>query len=258
MQALHTAATGMLAQQQRTEVISNNLANMNTTGFQRSKTEFNDLLYRTAPRRDTFSSRAGDIVPGGVHLGRGVQLASIYRINEQGSLRKTDNAFDLAIQGRGFFQIQLPNGANGYTRNGTFQLDANGQIVTNDGFPVGPGVNIPAGAIDVTINANGEVLVQFAGEAEPANVGALQLANFANEGGLKAEGDNLFTETTESGPATVSNPGAPGLGSLVQGYVETSNVNPIQEIAALIKAQRAYEINAKMIQTVDQMMAPSQ
>ncbi|MFQ5765896.1 MAG: flagellar basal-body rod protein FlgG, partial [Rhodospirillales bacterium] len=201
-------------------------------------------------------SRAGETVPAGVQQGQGVRTASIYRIHEQGSLVATDNTFDLAIQGKGFFQVLLPNGDTAYTRDGAFQLSAEGQMVTHDGFNLQPGITVPPAAIDVTINASGEVLVKTETAGEAANVGTIQIATFPNEAGLEALGDNLFRETVASGPANADTPGAPGIGSVLQGFIEASNVNPVDEIAALLKAQRAYEMNSKVIQTADQMMAP--
>lgn len=255
MKALYIAASGMMAQQLNTDVVANNLANMNTTGYQRRRTEFSDLLYEVSERKGSVSSRAGESIPSGLESGQGVRLASVYRVNEQGALSSTSNTFDLAIQGKGFFQVLLPNGDTAYTRDGTFQLNGTGQLVTHDGFPVQPGILIPPGAIDITINASGEILVsQEAGE-EPANIGTLQIAVFPNQGGLEALGDNLFRETKASGPAVVDNPATAGYGALLQGFIETSNVDPIAEIAALIAAQRAYEMNSKVIQTADQMMS---
>ncbi len=257
MKALQIAALGMMAQQRNTEVVANNLANMNTTGYQRRRTEFSDLIYSVAERKPSASSRAGETVPAGIVSGQGVRMASIYRVIEQGNLRATDNTLDLAIQGEGYFQVLLPNGDTAYTRDGAFQLNGEGQVVTHDGFAVQPGINVPLEAIDVTINSSGEVLATLAGENEPANVGTIQIATFPNQGGLEALGDNLFRETSSSGPANVNNPSQEGFGSLLQGFVESSNVNPIDEIAALIKSQRAYEMNSKVIQTADQMMAPA-
>ena len=257
MQALQIAASGMMAQQLNTEVVANNLANMNTTGYQRRRTEFSDLIYVNSNRDPSVSSRAGKIVPAGVQSGLGVRMAAVYRVQEQGSLAATSNTFDLAIQGEGFFQVLLPNGDTAYTRDGTFQLNGQGELVTHDGFAVQPGLNISPDAIDVTVNSSGEVLVLEAGNIEAKSVGTLQIALFPNGAGLEALGDNLFRETAASGPATVANPGTTGLGTVLQGFVETSNVNPIEEIAALIAAQRAYEMNSKVIQTADQMMAPN-
>lgn len=255
MDALRIGAFGMLAQERRVEVVANNLANMNTTGYQRRRTEFHDLIYKNDPRPDSAGSQAGSLVPGGTQTGRGVDLASIYRVTEQGNLRATDSAFDLAIQGPGYFQVQLPNGEIAYTRDGTFQLDGTGNLVTHDGFQLLPGVTVPNDAVDITINSAGEVLVKQDGNSQPANVGVLQIAVFPNEGGLRAEGNNLFTATPASGAATATVPGQGGAGSVLQGFIETSNVNPVEEIAEMIRAQRAYDMNSKVMQTADKMMA---
>ena len=257
MKALRIAASGMMAQQHNTEVVANNLANMNTTGYQRRRTEFSDLIYDVAQRKPSSSSRAGKVVPGVVESGHGVRMASIYRVSEQGSLTSTSNSFDVAIQGEGYFQVLLPNGDTAYTRDGSFQLNGNGQLVTHDGFAVQPGIVVPRGAIDVTINSSGEVLVTEEAGAEASNIGTIQIATFPSEGGLEALGDNLFRATQASGPGTVDNPGQLGYGSLMQGFLETSNVDPISEIATLIAAQRAYEMNSKVVQAADQMMGPA-
>ena len=254
MRSLDIAATGMLAQQRNVEVVSNNLANMNTTAYQRRRSEFHDLIYQDIRRVGTTSSDAGTIVPTGVQVGLGVKLAAVYRIHEQGNLTATDNTFDMAIQGKGFFQITRPDGTTAYTRDGTFQLDANGQIVTHDGFTLQPGITIPNNAIDVTINGSGQVQVKIEGQVAVSTAGQLQIATFANEPGLQAEGDNLYSETPASGTPVTGNPAATGFGSLLQGFLETSNVNAVEEISNLISAQRAYEMNSKVIQTSDEMM----
>ncbi|OHC77849.1 MAG: flagellar basal-body rod protein FlgG [Rhodospirillales bacterium RIFCSPLOWO2_01_FULL_65_14] len=254
MRSLDIAATGMLAQQRNVEVVSNNLANMNTTAFMRRRTEFHDLIYQDLRRVGTTSSDAGTVVPSGVQLGLGVKLAAVYRIHEQGNLEATDNTFDLAVQGKGFFQITLPTGEIAYTRDGTFQLDANGNVVTHDGFRLSPAITIPNNAIDVTVNQSGEVLVKIEGQVAFSNVGRIQVATFPNEAGLQAKGDNLLTETPASGAPIIGNPGAIGFGSILQGFLETSNVNAVEEISNLISAQRAYEMNSKVIQTSDEMM----
>ena len=254
MRSLDIAATGMLAQQRNVEVVSNNLANMNTTAFMRRRTEFHDLIYQDLRRVGTTSSDAGTVVPSGVQLGLGVKLAAVYRIHEQGNLEATDNTFDLAVQGKGFFQITLPTGEIAYTRDGTFQLDANGNVVTHDGFRLSPAITIPNNAIDVTVNQSGEVLVKIEGQVAFSNVGRIQVATFPNEAGLHAKGDNLLTETPASGAPIIGNPGAIGFGSILQGFLETSNVNAVEEISNLISAQRAYEMNSKVIQTSDEMM----
>jgi flagellar basal-body rod protein FlgG len=255
MRALNIAATGMLAQQRNVEVVSNNLANMNTTGYMRRRTEFHDLLYQNMRRVGSTSSDDGSVVPSGVQIGLGVKLAAVYRIHEQGNLTATDNTLDMAIQGKGFFQVELPSGDTAYTRDGTFQLNADGEIVTHDGYSVLPGITVPADAIDVTINQSGEVLVKVQGQVALQNVGQLQIATFANEAGLEAIGSNLLIETPASGAPAVSAPQEPGYGSILQGFLETSNVNAVEEITNLISAQRAYEMNSKVIQTADEMMA---
>ena len=254
MRSLDIAATGMLAQQRNVEVVSNNLANMNTTAYMRRRTEFHDLIYQNLRRVGTTSSDAGTVVPSGVQLGLGVKLAAVYRIHEQGNLEATDNTFDMAVQGKGFFQITLPTGDIAYTRDGTFQLNADGQIVTHDGYILRPAISIPSNAIDVTINQSGQVLAKIEGQVAFSNVGQIQVANFPNEAGLSAEGNNLLTQTPASGAPITANPGSTGFGSILQGFLETSNVNAVEEISNLISAQRAYEMNSKVIQTSDEMM----
>jgi flagellar basal-body rod protein FlgG len=252
---LDIGATGMLAQQLNVDTISNNIANMTTTGFKRQRAEFQDLLYQTKVRPGASSSDQGTTVPAGIQQGLGVKAGSVYRINEQGALQMTGNQFDVAIKGLGYFQIELPNGETGYTRDGSFQLDQNGQMVTSEGYRVQPGITIPDDAVDVTINASGEVLVKLQNQTVLANVGQIQLATFANDAGLEAIGNNILLETEASGNAVVNNPGEPGYGELEQGALETSNVNIVQEITSLIQAQRAYEMNSKIIQTGDEMLA---
>jgi len=245
----------MLAQQLNVEVISNNIANMTTTGYQRRRAEFQDLLYQSQRRVGSASAANGSVVPVGVQVGLGVKTAAVYRITQQGNLNSTQNTFDLAIQGSGYFQITLPSGDTAYTRAGSFQLSASGQLVTADGDIVLPAITIPNNAVDITINASGQVLVKIAGTVTPQNVGQLQLANFPNAAGLAAVGGNLLTETPASGTAVVGNPTAPGFGSLQQGFLETSNVNVVSEITSLITAQRAYELNSRVIQASDEMMS---
>ena len=257
MQALRIAASGMMAQQYNTEMIANNLANLNTTGFQRQRAEFHNLIYKNMDRPESVSSRAGEVIPSGVSSGLGVQLAAAYRIHEQGGLKQTDNNLDIAIQGKGLFQVQLPNGELAYTRDGSFQLDNSGQLVTSDGLIVQPAITVPADTIQVTINSTGEVLALQDGQIAPANLGVIQLANFPNEAGLSAKGGNLFVETASSGGVTLEAPGQTGTGTLLQGFVETSNVNAIEEVAALVRAQRAYEMNSKVISAADAILAPT-
>jgi flagellar basal-body rod protein FlgG len=255
MRSLSIGATGMLAQQLNVEVISHNIANMNTTAFTRRRVEFQDLLYQNLRRVGSASSDTGTIVPAGVQVGLGVKTAAVYRITEQGNLTLTENSLDVAINGEGYFQITLPSGETAYTRSGAFQLSEAGEIVTVDGFSVQPGITIPNNAVDVTINASGQVEVKLDGTVTPTVAGQLQLAVFPNEAGLLAIGDNLFLESPASGSATTGNAAATGFGSLQQGFLETSNVNVVEEITNLITAQRAYEMNSKVIETSDQMMA---
>ncbi|MBN03982.1 flagellar basal-body rod protein FlgG [Ponticaulis sp.] len=254
MRALSTAATGMQAQQLNVEVISNNIANMNTTGFKRQRAEFQDLLYMNVERMGVTSSDGGTIVPTGVQVGTGVKAGSVYRITGQGNVTQTENAYDLAIQGEGYFVIQNPDGTQSYTRAGNFSVSPDGQLVTEDGFVVSPGIAIPEEAVDVSISAVGMVQVRIAGEVEYQELGQIDLARFINPAGLDAIGDNLFLETPSSGPANIATPGAVGFGTVLQGFLETSNVNAVNEISALIVAQRAYEMNSKVITTADEML----
>ena len=228
---------------------------MTTTGFKRRRAEFQDLIYQNLRRVGSNSSDAGSVVPAGAQVGLGVKTAAIDRINEQGNLQQTSNAFDMAIRGNGFFQVTLPSGETAYTRDGTFALSAEGQIVTADGYVVQPGVTVPSNATNVTINASGQVQVSLDGQAAPALVGQIQLAAFPNAAGLDAQGDNLFLATTASGNAVTGTPASPGFGSVLQGFIETSNVNVVSEITNLITAQRAYEMNSKVITTSDQMLS---
>jgi flagellar basal-body rod protein FlgG len=255
MRSLHIAGTGMMAQQTNVEVISNNIANMSTTGFKRRRAEFQDLLYQNLRRVGSQSADTGSVLPSGAQVGLGVKTGAIYRIAEQGSLSQTGNRFDLAIRGNGYFQVALPSGETAYTRDGTFGLSPEGVIVTADGFVVQPGITIPANATDVTINATGEVLAKIDGQVAPQNVGQIQVALFANEGGLEAIGDNLLLASPGSGQPTPAAPGSPGYGQVMQGFVETSNVNVVQEITNLITAQRAYEMNSRVISASDEMLS---
>jgi len=255
MRSLSIASTGMLAQQLNVEVISNNIANLSTTGFKRQRAEFQDLLYQNLRRIGSSSSDAGTIVPSGVQVGIGVRTGATYRITEQGNLTSTSNPFDVAVQGRGYFRIQLPGGGDAYTRAGSFQLSATGQLVTQDGYLVQPNITIPAGATDVSIDATGQVQAKIAGQVAPQVAGQLTLVNFFNEAGLESIGDNLFLETPASGGPTIGPAGSTGFGTIKQGFLETSNVNPVQEITDLITAQRAYEMNSKVITTSDEMLA---
>jgi flagellar basal-body rod protein FlgG len=255
MRAMNIAATGMIAQQTNVEVIANNIANQGTTGFKRQRAEFQDLLYQTERRGGATSSDSGTIVPIGVQVGLGVKTAAINRINIQGNLIQTGNPLDLAIQGRGFFQILQPDGVTAFTRDGSLALSPTGEIVTADGFVVQPGITIPQNTISIAVNSSGQVQALVAGQLVPQTVGQLQLANFPNEAGLEALGNNLLLETPASGQPTTGNPGSTGFGTLNQGLIETSNVDIVSEITNLITAQRAYEMNSKVIQATDQMMS---
>lgn len=254
MRSLSIGATGMLAQQLNVETISNNIANLTTTGYKRQRAEFQDLLYQNQRRVGSASSDAGTIVPSGIQVGLGVKAGAVYRINEQGNINPTGNTLDVAVNGQGYFQIQLPNGDTAYTRAGSFQLNAQGTLVTADGYQVQPGITIPQNTVDITINPNGEVLAKIDGQIQPQNVGQIQIATFPNTAGLEAIGDNLLLETPASGQAITGNPGAPGFGRVLQGALETSNVNIVSEITQLISAQRAYEMNSRVISTTDQML----
>jgi flagellar basal-body rod protein FlgG len=253
IRALSIAATGMLAQQTNVEVISNNIANMNTTAYSKRRTEFNDLLYQDLRRVGSVSSDAGTIVPAGVQLGLGVKTAAVYRISTQGSLLSTDNTLDVAVQGKGYFQVTLPSGQIAYTRDGSFQLSPQGQLVTHSGYQVVGVTPIPIDAVSISINPQGQVFYKQDGVITPAQAGQFQLTSFPNEAGLEATGDNLYLETPASGQPTQGNPGTPGYGTILQGFLESSNVNVVSEITDLISAQRAYEMNSKVIKTADEM-----
>lgn len=255
MRSLYIGATGMLAQQTNVDVISNNIANMNTTAYTRRRAEFNDLLYQNIIRPGSQSSASQTMHPSGLQLGLGVRTAAVYRITEGSGLINTTNTLDLAIQGRGYFQVELPEGkGTAYTRDGAFQRNGDGVIVTHDGYVVQPEITIPEDAIEVYINNSGEVWVKQDGETDETNIGQLELATFINEAGLEAMGQNLFLETESSGSPNVDNPDTEGFGSILQGYLETSNVNAVSEITELVSAQRAYEMNSKIITISDEML----
>jgi flagellar basal-body rod protein FlgG len=254
MRSLDIAGTGMQAQQTNVEVISNNIANMTTTGFKRRRAEFQDLIYQNLRRVGSNSSDSGTIVPSGAQVGLGVRTAAIYRINEQGNLQQTSNTLDMAIQGAGYFQVTLPSGDTAYTRDGTFGLGPDGTLVTADGYTVQPGLQIPSNATGVTVNASGQVQVTLQGQTAPQTVGQLQTATFPNEAGLDAQGENLYLQTAASGQPVTGNPGTQGFGQVMQGFIETSNVNVVSEITNLITAQRAYEMNSRVISSSDDML----
>lgn len=255
MRAMNIATTGMGAQQLNIEVISNNIANLSTTGFKRSRAEFQDLLYQNMRSVGSASSDTGTILPSGLQVGLGVMPAATYRINEQGNLTVTNNALDLAINGRGFFQVQLPDGTTAYTRAGSLQVNQSGQLVTADGYTILPNITVPTTATAVTVNGSGQVLATIAGQTAQTTLGQLQLATFINPTGLDAMGNNLLKETQASGSPVTGNPQATGFGSIVQGSLETSNVDVVTEMTNLITAQRAYEMNSKVITAADQMLS---
>lgn len=253
IRSLWISKTGLDAQQTQMDVISNNLANVSTSGFKRSRAIFEDLLYQTLREPGAQSSQQTQI-PSGLQLGTGVRPIATERIHTQGNLQLTNNALDVAIQGRGFFQIQMPDGSTAYTRDGSFQRDSQGQLVTSSGFLVQPAITIPADVTSITIGRDGVVSVTQPGVATPIQVGNLQLATFINPAGLKSLGENLYSETAASGTPNTTVPGTNGSGLINQNYVETSNVNVVEEMVNMIQTQRAYEINSKSITTSDQML----
>jgi flagellar basal-body rod protein FlgG len=253
-QALWVAKTGLDAQQTRMTVVSNNLANVNTTGFKRGRAVFEDLLYQNV-RQVGGQSSQDTTLPSGLSLGTGVRTVATEKLHTQGNVVQTNNALDVAIEGRGFLQILLPDGTLGYTRDGSFKMDAQGQMVTANGYQLQPSITIPANAQSVTIGNDGVVSVLTPGATAPTQVGNLQLADFINPVGLQPIGKNLYVETAASGSPQAGTPGLNGLGGLVQGALETSNVNVVEELVSMIEAQRAYEMNSKAIQTADQMLA---
>jgi flagellar basal-body rod protein FlgG len=254
IRSLWIAKTGLDAQQTNLDVISNNLANVSTNGYKRQRAVFEDLLYQTMRQPGAQSSQQTQI-PSGLQLGTGARTVATERIFTQGSLQRTENALDIAINGGGFFQIQMPDGTLAYSRDGAFQKDNTGQIVTSNGYPLSPPITIPADAVSVTVSRDGIVSVLQQGQTTPAQVGNIQLANFVNVGGLQSMGENLFTETASSGAPTPNTPGTNGTGLLNQGMVETSNVNVAEELVSMIQAQRAFEMNSKAVTTSDQMLA---
>ncbi|MEZ5995116.1 MAG: flagellar basal-body rod protein FlgG [Hyphomonadaceae bacterium] len=254
MRALSIAASGMQAQQLNVDVISHNIANMNTTSYKRQRAEFQDMLYQNMERPGATSAASGAILPLGVQLGVGVRADAVGRVTEQGGISETGNPYDLAINGRGFLQVTLPSGQTAYTRAGNLAVNADGQMVTADGYAIEPSITVPQEATAVQITRDGIVEVTLSTQTDPQQVGQLELASFINPAGLEAIGDNLYLETPASGTANVATPGSPGMGTLMQGYLELSNVNAVEEISALIVAQRAYEMNARVITAADEML----
>ena len=254
MQALFIASTGMAAQEQNVNVISNNIANMRTTGYKRQRAEFQDLLYQEVRRAGGTTSDSGTQLPVGIEVGSGVRIAATPRVMSQGSVVASDKDLDLAIQGEGYFMINLPDGRTGYTRDGSFERDGTGKLVTVDGYEVQPGITIPDNASNVAISPDGIVTAVVGTDTSPTQLGQIQLARFVNKGGLQSIGNNMFAETAASGPAQVGVPNADGTGSLMQSYLEDANVNAVTEISDLIAAQRAYEMNARVVTGADEML----
>lgn len=253
IRALWTASTGMEAQQINIDVIAHNLANVNTTAFKRSRADYQDLLYQELKSAGASSSQ-DTMVPTGIQVGQGVRMVSTAKLFDQGNFRQTGNSFDLGIEGDGMFQIILPEGTTAYTRTGEFKIDADGRLVTSDGYLVEPAITIPSDALTISISADGIVSVTQPGTATPTQVGNIELARFINPSGLKSIGKNLMTITGASGDATTATPGTDGLGTIAQGFLEMSNVSVVEEMVNMIAAQRAYEINSKAIQAADEML----
>ncbi|MDT8999310.1 flagellar basal-body rod protein FlgG [Paucibacter sp. APW11] len=253
IRSLWIAKTGMEAQQTQLDTISNNLANVGTNGFKRSHAVFEDLIYQNL-RQSGANSTEQTQLPTGLQLGLGTRAVATARNFTQGNLQQSGNQLDLAVQGAGFFQIQMPDGTTAYTRDGSFQLSSTGQIVTNNGYTLLPGITVPANAQSLTVAQDGTVSVTIPGQTAPQSIGQIQLANFVNPSGLEPRGQNLFGETASSGTANAGAPNANGLGALQQGFVETSNVNVVEELVQMIQTQRAYELNSKAVQTSDQML----
>ncbi len=253
IRSLHTGATGMVAQQMNVDVIANNLANVNTAGYKKSRADFQDLLYQTIKAPGTISP-SGNQIPTGIQVGLGVKPSSVSKMFSQGDIRNTQNELDLAIDGKGLFQIEKPDGTIGYTRAGNFQLDSNGQIVTVDGYPLYPVMTIPDDATLISVDSEGKVMVQQPGNTAMTDIGQIELANFVNPAGLISVGKNLYDESEASGPAITGLAGTNEMGSILQGFLEISNVSVVEELTQMIMAQRGYEVNSKSVQTSDQML----
>ena len=255
MQALYIASTGMAAQERNVEIISNNIANMRTTGYKRQRAEFQDLLYQVYRRAGSGTSDQGTVAPVGVEVGSGVRTAATPRVMTQGTVTPTEKELDVAVRGEGYFAIQLPDGRTGYTRDGSFERDPNGLLINVDGYQVQPGVTIPSTANSISIGADGTVEAFIGTDTTPTQLGQIQLYRFANKTGLESVGNNNFVETAASGTAQAGVPNTDGMGDVMQGYLESANVNPVTEIADLIAAQRAYEMNARVITGADEMLS---
>lgn len=253
IRSLYTAATGMEAQRLNIDVVANNLANVNTTGFKRSRADFQDLLYQDE-KTSGASAAEGLQVPSGIQVGLGVRPVAVQKIFAQGDFAATGNPLDLVIEGNGFFQVPKPDGEVAYTRSGAFKLDSSGRVVTSDGYPIEPNITIPTNTTSITVGTDGKITVTQPGSNSPTEVGRITLARFSNPAGLKAIGKNLFTPTDSSGEAITGNPGLDGMGTIGQGFLELSNVNVVEEMVNMIASQRAYEINSKAVQASDEML----
>jgi flagellar basal-body rod protein FlgG len=254
MRSLNIAATGMMAQQMNIDVISQNLANQTTSGYKAQRAEFQDLIYQSLERVGTNSSNVGTVLPTGVQVGLGVKTGAIYRDTEQGTLKQTAGPLDWALQGKGYFQVEMPDGEIAYTRAGAFKLSPDGEIVTMDGFVIQPAITVPEDAISITVSEFGDVQVTLDGQVDPLQLGQLEIASFINPPGLEAIGNNLFLESAASGVPILGIAGEEGIGSILQGFLENSNVDPVKEITNLIVAQRSYEMNSKVITASDEML----
>lgn len=256
IRALWTAGTGMNVQQMNLDVIAHNIANVNTNGFKKSRADFQDLMYQTL-RLQGARTEGGAMVPTGIQIGLGAMLSSVQKVFQQGDYQRTDNELDVAIEGNGFFQVNMPSGEKAYTRAGALKTDAEGKIVTSDGYTIEPSLTIPARTTSISIENDGSVSVQIQGQTAPQSLGRIELATFINPTGLRAIGKNLFMETDASGTPTTGNPGQNGIGTVLQGFLEMSNVNVMQEMINMIIGQRAYEVNSKAIQAADEMLQMS-
>jgi len=253
LRSLFIAATGMEAQKLNIDVIANNLANANTVGYKKSRADFQELIYQSL-RTPGATSAEGAQIPSGIQVGLGVRPVAVQKIFQQGDFVQTGNSLDLVIEGDGFFQILMPDGTIAYTRSGAFKLDSEGRIVNSDGYPLEPGITVPSNTLNITVGSDGKVTVLQAGSTTPTEIGQIELARFINPGGLKAIGRSLYVNTASSGEATTGNPGAEGIGTIAQGFVEMSNVNVVEEMVNMIISQRAYEISSKAVQTSDEML----
>jgi len=255
IRSLYTAATGMIAQQLNLDVVANNIANVNTAGFKKNRADFQDLMYQTIEEPGTSAQQTGTS-PSGIQIGLGVRPAAVGKIHSQGDFQSTENPLDVAVEGDGFFQVTVPaTGENLYTRSGAFKIDATGVMVNSDGYPMNPQITIPQNATSVTISADGFVNVKLPGQTQTSQIGQIQIARFQNPAGLKARGRNLLEQTDSSGAPIQSTPGLNGVGTLAQGFLESSNVSVVEEIVQMVSGQRAYEANSKVIQTADQILS---